>query len=81
MSATPLTDAHVINTPNPWLHAEAARGIEIQLMEEIQRLKEGAARYEYLRKLNPREFTALTLFCITADARFDEEIDRRRNAK
>lgn len=50
----------------------------------VERVKEaqlGAARYEYLRKLNPREFTALTLFCITADVRFDEEVDRRRSAK
>lgn len=38
MSASPLVDAHVINTPNPWLHAEAARGIEIQLRKEIAAL-------------------------------------------
>ena len=81
MSASPLTDAHVISSATPYVHAEDARGIEIQLREEIQRLKIGAARYEYLRKLNPREFTALTLFCVTADVRFDEEVDRRRNAK
>jgi hypothetical protein len=132
MSASPLVDAHVINTPNPWLHAEAARGIEIQLREEIGRLKEaeveakhrirtlieerdsariqadhkwrlreefeallgtsdvetgvervkeaqnGAARYEYIRKLNPREFAALSLFCITSGIHFDTAVDRRR---
>ena len=39
MSATPLVDAHVVSGQNPWIPAEAARGIEIQLSEEIQRLK------------------------------------------
>lgn len=47
-------------------------------VERVKQAQLGAARYEYLRKLTPREFTALTLFCVTADARFDDEVDRRR---
>lgn len=39
MSDTPLTDAHVISNATPYVHAEAARGIEMQLREEIQRLQ------------------------------------------
>lgn len=40
MSATPLVDACVINHTNiPYVNAEAARGIEIQLREEIERQK------------------------------------------
>lgn len=39
MSATPLTDAHVISSATPYVHAEDARGIEIQLREEIERHK------------------------------------------
>ena len=35
MSQTPLVDRHVVNGPNPWIHAENARGIEIKLREEI----------------------------------------------
>jgi hypothetical protein len=50
------------------------------LERELTEAKIGAARYEYIRKLNPREFTALSLFCVTADVRFDEEVDRRRKA-
>lgn len=58
-----------------------ALGIEDgrECLEEVGRLKDGAARYEYLRKLNPREFTMLTLFCVTADVHFDTEVDRRRS--
>lgn len=48
-------------------------------LEEIGRLKSGAARYEYVRKLNPREFTMLTMFCVTSNVHFDIEVDRRRN--
>lgn len=135
MSATPLTDAHVVNGATPYVHAEAARGIEIQLREEIGRLKEaevearhrirtlielrdryriqadhkwrlreefeallgtsdvaigvervkeaqcGAARYEYVRKLNPREFSNLCLECLHMDLNFDTEVDLRRSAK
>lgn len=48
----------------------------------VERVKEaqlGAARYEYVRKLNPREFAALTLLCNTSGIHFDAEVDRRRN--
>jgi hypothetical protein len=47
-------------------------------VERVKEAQRGLARYEYLRKLTPREFTALTLFCATADVRFDDEVDRRR---
>lgn len=133
MSATPLVDAHVINTPNPWLHAEAARGIEIQLREEMQRLERelteakhrirtligerdsahikadhkwklrdefeallgtpdvetgvkrvkeaqrGAARYEWVRKMHPANFSKLYKECLLKDLNFDVEVDRMRN--
>ena len=49
-------------------------------LHEIQRLKEGAARYEYLRKLNPREFFDLYSDCLIKDLNFDAEVDRRRSA-
>lgn len=48
-------------------------------VERVKKAQRGAAKYEYVRKLNPREFTMLTLFCATADVRFDAEVDRRRN--
>lgn len=84
MSDTPRSDSECYSCTDPcsewhgeWVPLEVCR----QLERELNEAKIGAARYEYLRKLNHREFTALTWFCVTADARFDEEIDRRRNAK
>ena len=59
---------------------ELGATLEVERLErELNEAKIGSARYEYLRKLNPREFTALTLFCVTADVHFDAEIDRRRS--
>lgn len=82
MSDTPRTDAECYSCTDTcsewngeWVPLEFAR----QLERELKEAKIGAARYEYLRKLNPREFTALTLFCVTADVHFDTEVDRRRN--
>jgi hypothetical protein len=49
--------------------------------DEIQRLKECAARYEYLRKLNPIELSDLWKDCLRKDLLFDAEVDRRRTAK
>lgn len=48
MSKTPLVDAYVVGcgTPDPWIHAETARGIEIQLREEIAALKAKVNRLE-----------------------------------
>lgn len=53
MSDTPLTDAHVISNATPYVHAEAARGIEMQLREEalklereVQELREKVRRLE-----------------------------------
>lgn len=47
-------------------------------VERVKEAQRGAARYEFLRKLNHREFTMLSLFCVTADVHFDAEVDRRR---
>lgn len=47
-------------------------------VERVKEAQRGAARYEYLRKLNPREFAMLNLFRVTADVHFDAEVDRRR---
>ena len=49
------------------------------LMRELTEAKIGAARYEYVRKLNPRQFSDLVMFCNTPGIRFDAEVDRRRN--
>lgn len=46
MSATPLTDAHVISSATPHVHAEAARAIEVKLREEIAMWKHKAQSME-----------------------------------
>jgi hypothetical protein len=40
--------------------------------------KIGAARYEYIRKLNPRQFSDLFRHCLFSGEPFDGEVDRRR---
>jgi hypothetical protein len=47
-------------------------------LHEIQRLKEGAARYEYLRKLRPSDAAKLWKDCAFQGLNFDAEVDRRR---
>lgn len=50
----------------------------------VERLKEaqrGAARYEWVRKMHPANFSKLCKECLLKDVKFDAEVDRRRNAK
>jgi len=47
-------------------------------VERVKEAQKGATRYEYIRKLDPREFAALSLFCITSGIHFDTAVDRRR---
>lgn len=46
-------------------------------VERVKEAQKGATRYEYIRKLDPREFAALSLFCITSGIHFDTAVDRR----
>lgn len=42
----------------------------------LQRLHAKAvARYEYVRKLNPQQFTKLWTHCLIDDKRFDDAVD------
>lgn len=88
MSDTPRTDAeckdirgdaYITSVPEhgDYVDADFAR----QLERELAEAKIGAARYEYLRKLNPLEFQKMYLECLHMDLNFDAEVDRRRNAK
>ena len=40
--------------------------------------KLGAARYEYLRKLHPSDYSKLYKDCLFQDLNFDAEVDRRK---
>lgn len=78
MSDTPRTAA----AWETWIKNGCAQRLLLEsqkLERELAEAKIRAARYEYLRKLNPREFAALTLFCNTSGIHFDTEVDRRRN--
>ena len=82
MSDTPRTDAAEYkqtdsNPPEPlgMVDVDFAR----QLERELNEANIGAARYEYLRTLNKREFAALVDECLYQDLNFDTEVDRRRN--
>lgn len=46
MTPTPLVDAHVVSSKTPYIHAEAARGIEMQLREEIAMWKSHASELQ-----------------------------------
>lgn len=43
----------------------------------LEELRRDAARYNYLRTLNPREFSALWELNLRGEHRFDELIDER----
>lgn len=57
------------------------RDLARQLERELNEAKIGAARYEYVRKLNSRQYGALIRDCMTWDLNFDAEVDRRRSQK
>lgn len=42
---------------------------------------EAEKRYEYVRKLNPRQFTDLWKDCLKNDKRFDEEVNKRMKTR
>lgn len=44
---------------------------------EVEEMRLNAARYRYLRTLNPREFAALWEINLRGEHRFDELIDAR----
>jgi hypothetical protein len=87
MSDTPRTDEEAghydgsgcwkYNVEGECVTSDFAR----QLERKLTTAQIGAARYEYLRKLNPREFFDLYSDCLTKDLNFDVEVDRRRTAK
>ena len=78
MSDTPRTDEAEFRTGAGFrVTATFCR----QLERELAAAQIGAARYEYLRKLNPRDFFDLYSDCLIKDLNFDAEVDRRRTAK
>jgi predicted RNase H-like nuclease (RuvC/YqgF family) len=46
-------------------------------LEENERLQRSHDRYEYLRRLNPRQFSELCQSNIRGDGTFDDLVDRR----
>jgi len=48
-----------------------------QLERELASAKIGAARYEYLRKIHPSDYSKLYKDCLYQDLNFDAEVDRR----
>ena len=50
-------------------------------VERVRDAQKGAARYEYVRKLNSRLYAKLITDCMMCDLNFDAEVDRRRNEK
>ena len=50
-------------------------------VESVREAQKGAARYEYVRKLNSRQYAKLITDCMMCDLNFDAEVDRRRNEK
>ena len=50
-----------------------------RLEHELANARLDAARYQYIRTLNKREFAALMDECLFEDLNFDTEVDRRRN--
>lgn len=50
-------------------------------VERVREAQKGAARYEYVRKLNSRQYAKLITDCMMCDLNFDAEVDRRRSQK
>ena len=50
-------------------------------VERVREAQKGAARYEYVRKLNSRQYAKLITDCMMCDLNFDAEVDRRRSEK
>lgn len=47
-------------------------------MDQYEEMKLGLARYEFVRALNPQQFTALWTKAINEDVRWDDLIDSER---
>lgn len=77
MSDTPRTDERERNNGNV-LCGSANLDFARKLERELTAVQIGAARYEYLRRLNPREYQDLWKECTRNDLNFDAEVDRRR---
>ncbi len=82
MSDTPRTDAVV----HPFIgsdgvsveECDALLTLARQLERELAAAQIGAARYEYLRRLNPREYQDMWKECMRNNLNFDAEVDRSR---
>ncbi len=83
MSDTPRTDEEAghydgsgcwkYNVAGECVTSEFAR----QLERELADAQIGAARYEYLRKIHPSDYSKLYKDCLYQDLNFDAEVDRR----
>lgn len=58
---------------------ELLKAAKIYVNSNVERFLKADARYEYLRKLNPREYASLFNEHIKSDKRFDDMVDERLN--
>jgi len=58
------------------LESEIAR-MKAELAAAIEQRDKAVARYEIVRKLNPRQFSALWECCMVQGVRFDEAVDAK----
>jgi len=86
MSDTPMTDAeeqkqrdeYMESREIDWPAFPADFDFARKLERELTAAQIGAARYEYLRKLHPSDYSKLYKDCLFQDLNFDAEVDRRR---
>lgn len=84
MSDTPRTDAAAqtcMDASSEWHGEWVPLDLARQLERELAKAQLDAARYQYLRTLNKREFAALVDECLFENLKFDAEVDRRRSEK
>ena len=82
MSNTPMADAAAqtcMDTTSEWHGEWVPLEVARQLEHKLATAQLDAARYQYLRTINKREFCALVDDCLYQDLNFDAEVDRRRS--
>ena len=84
MSDTPRTDEEAghYDGSGCWKYNVEGECVTTDFARELERelaaAQIAAARYEYLRKLHPSDYSKLCKDCLYQNLNFDDEVDQRR---
>lgn len=67
--------AHALHLVGHALGLPAGSDLTREVLPAIEALRKGTARYEAVRKLDPRQFAELWGACLSGDRLFDDSVD------